>query len=296
MTKKLIKMTTTDFNIKELLDRLGIKDINSGVTTGQAAAEDANTIKSNAQTGLHAQFRNVTATDYISNLESRSDISVAQAWGEQDIAPSGNVNEFNKVYLSIIPTEWNSSTIGTADAWWNTDWNVSAAIISPSGYNTAWQSTLKSYIEPRKMISAYEVFELPDLVYFSFEFGVRLKRLYSLALVQNDIKNKLIYYFRSVNQNFNSIINFNDIIEYLLDTTQVSPTDNFDNIRGVRNLNLRDLDVNKIVYESNNISNYPQYVETSIEYTGENQLRKIQLGFNQFPILQSDAVVINEET
>jgi len=146
------------------------------------------------------------------------------------------------------------------------------------------------------MISAYEVFELPDLVYFSFEFGVRLKRLYSLALVQNDIKNKLIYYFRSVNQNFNSIINFNDIIEYLLDTTQVSPTDNFDNIRGVRNLNLRDLDVNKIVYESNNISNYPQYVETSIEYTGENQLRKIQLGFNQFPILQSDAVVINEET
>jgi len=269
---------------------------NSGVTTGQAAAEDANTIKSNAQTGLHAQFRNVTATDYISNLESRSDISVAQAWGEQDIAPSGNVNEFNKVYLSIIPTEWNSSTIGTADAWWNTDWNVSAAIISPSGYNTAWQSTLKSYIEPRKMISAYEVFELPDLVYFSFEFGVRLKRLYSLALVQNDIKNKLIYYFRSVNQNFNSIINFNDIIEYLLDTTQVSPTDNFDNIRGVRNLNLRDLDVNKIVYESNNISNYPQYVETSIEYTGENQLRKIQLGFNQFPILQSDAVVINEET
>ena len=27
-------MTTTDFNIKDLLNRLGIKDINSGVTTG----------------------------------------------------------------------------------------------------------------------------------------------------------------------------------------------------------------------------------------------------------------------
>ena len=269
---------------------------NASSTTGQADAEDADTIKSNAQTGLHAQFRNVTATDYISNLESRSDISVAQAWGEQDIAPSGNVNEFNKVYLSVIPTEWKSSTIGTADAWWNTDWNVSAAIISPSGYDTTWQSTLKSYIEPRKMISAYEAFELPDLVYFSFEFGARLKRLYSLALVQNDIKNKLIYYFRSANQNFNSVINFNDIIEYLLDTTKVSPTDNFDNIRGVRNLNLRDLDVNKTVYEKNSNNNYPQYVESATEYIGENQLRKIQVGFNQFPVLQSDAVVINEET
>ena len=27
-------MTTTEFNIKELLEKLGIKDINSGVTTG----------------------------------------------------------------------------------------------------------------------------------------------------------------------------------------------------------------------------------------------------------------------
>ncbi len=269
---------------------------NASVTTGQSAAEDSDTIKSNAQTGLHAQFRNVTASDYISNLESRSDISVAQAWGEQDIAPSGNVNEFNKVYLSVIPTEWDSSTIGTADMWWNTDWNVSAAIISPSGYDATWQSSLKSYIEPRKIISAYEIFELPDLVYFSFEFGVRLKRLYSFALVQTDIKNKLIYYFRSVNQNFNSVIDFNNIIEYLLDTTEVSPTDNFDNIRGVRNLNLRDLDVNKTVHEKNSNNNYPQYVESSTKYSGENQLRKIQVGFNQFPVLQSDAVVINEET
>lgn len=269
---------------------------NSSVTTGQADAENARTIKSNARTGLHAQFRNVTATDYISNLESRSDINVAQAWGEQDIAPSGNVNEFNKVYLSVIPAEWSSSTIGSSAAWWNTDWNVSAAIISPSGYNADWQTTLKTFVEPRKMISAYEVFQLPDLVYFSFEFGVRLKRLYSLALVQTDIKNKLDYYFRSVNQNFNSIINFNDIIEYLLDTTEVSPTDNYDNIRGVRNLNLRDLDTNKTVYESNANQNYPQYVESLSEYTGENQLRKIQLGFDQFPILQLQAVVITEET
>lgn len=278
------------------VDNTKISISNGSATTGQASPENASTIKSNAQTGLHAQFRNVTATDYISNLESRSDISVAQAWGEQDIAPSGNVNEFNKVYLSVIPTEWNSSTIGTEASWWNTDWNVSASIMIPSAYSTPWESTLKTYIEPRKMLSAYEVFELPELVYFSFEFGVRLKRLYSIVFVTTDIKNKLNYYFRAVNQDFNSIINFNDIIEYLLDTTEVSPTDNFDNIRGIRNLNLRDMDVSKTVNEPNTTQKYPQYVESSSEYIGENKLRKIEIGFNQFPVLQFDAVVINEET
>lgn len=146
------------------------------------------------------------------------------------------------------------------------------------------------------MLSAYEVFELPELVYFSFEFGVRLKRLYSIVFVTTDIKNKLNYYFRAVNQDFNSIINFNDIIEYLLDTTEVSPTDNFDNIRGIRNLNLRDMDVSKTVNEPNTTQKYPQYVESSSEYIGENKLRKIEIGFNQFPVLQFDAVVINEET
>jgi len=278
------------------VDNSLISVTNASVTTGQADAEEIDTIKSNAKSGLHAQFRNVTVSDYISNLESRSDVTVAQAWGEQDIAPSGNVNEFNKVYLSVIPTEWGRSTVHTADTWWNTDWNVSAATLTPSAYDTDWETTLKAYIAPRKMMSAYEVFSLPELVYFSFEFGVRLKRLASLVLVTADIENKLDYYFRAANQNFNSIINFNDIIEYLLDLTNVSPTDNFKNLSGIRNLNLRDMDVSAVVSELNSNNDYPQYVESSIEYTGENQLRKIQLGYNQFPMLQSSSVVINEES
>jgi len=78
--------------------------------------------------------------------------------------------------------------------------------------------------------------------------------------------------------------------------TNVSPTDNFKNLSGIRNLNLRDMDVSAVVSELNSNNDYPQYVESSIEYTGENQLRKIQLGYNQFPMLQSSSVVINEES
>ena len=285
-----------DITHSNWIDNSKISITNASTTTGHADAEDVDTVKANAIAGLHSQFRNVTATDYITHLESRSDIDVAQAWGEQDISPSGNVNYFNKVYLSVIPSEWGSSTIATSSGYWTTDWGVSGSIMSPSAYNSDWENTLKTYIEPRKMISAYETFQLPELVYFSFEFGVRLKRLYNIDLVTTDLKNKLDYYFRATNQDFNSIINFNDIIEYLLDSTIVSTTDNFENLKGIRNLNLRDLDVNMYIYEPNSNNNYPQYVESSSEYTGENQLRKIKLGFNQFPILQLNTVITNEET
>jgi hypothetical protein len=268
---------------------------NPAEATGSANAEDVDIIKENAKAGLHAQFRNVTAADYISHLEQRSDVIVAAAWGEQDLAPSGDVLEFNRVHLSTIPDEWTASTIATTPSSWTPSWGTSGAIMIPSGYSNTWETALKNYVEPRKMISAYEVFELPDPVYLSFDFGVRKKRLANLAEIQEDLTNKLDYYFRAQNQEFNSEINFNDILEYLLDTTNVSPTDNFESIAQIRNLNLRDIDVNKPIKEPGKL-NFPQYVEASTVYTGENQLRKIQLGLDQFPILHVDSILISEET
>ena len=146
------------------------------------------------------------------------------------------------------------------------------------------------------MISAYEILNLPTLIYFSYEFGVRKKRLYNFANITTDLKSKLDYYFRASNQNFGSIINYNDILEYLLDTTIVSDTDNFDNIKGIRNLNIRDFDTSQNISEPSDV-NYPQYVSPSAAQVGNvNQIRKIQLGFNQFPLLQVGSVVVAEET
>ena len=105
--------------------------------------------------------------------------------------------------------------------------------------------------------------------------------------------NKLIYYFRPENQTFNSEVDFNDIVEYLLDISNVSPSDDFEYIKGIRNLNIRDINSNKTIYAYNS-DYYPRWVD--VPWTNrDNTLRPIQLGFNQFPYLSSGTVKIVEE-
>jgi len=284
-----------DSTAGEWLDPLKITIINTAEAVGGANKESIAEIKNNAQSGLRSQFRNVTTNDYQTHLEIRSDVDQGNAWGEQDLTPSGSVSEFNKVYLSVIPSTWNTRTINVNYTPWTTAWDVSGAIMVPSGYNPIFERELKNWIEPRKMISTYEKFKLPALVYFSFEFSVRRKRTFNFNLISRDLKNKLIYYFRSKNQDFGSIINFNDILEYLINTNEISTDDTFSNIKGIRNLNLRDIDINVTIYEYNTAGDYPHYIELSTEYEGENTLRRIQLGPRQFPILQADTITISEE-
>jgi hypothetical protein len=296
--------TITQFPTQFVYDNTGsawvdVSDItltNADATTGGADAEAISTIKDTAQGQLRAQFRNLTASDYRAHLESRSDVVQANAWGEQDLTPSGAVQEFNRVHLSVIPDAWSPNTIGYTSSIWTTSWNTSGNRMVPSAYHPDYETNLKSHTEARKMISAFEEYDLPNLIYFSFDFGVRKKRTFDMDEISTDLKNKLIYYFRSANQDFGSTINFNDIHEYLMDTTEVSTTDNFTNVKGIRNLNIRDIDVHVTVNEPNTTGNYPQYIEQSSDYIGENQLRKIKLGPNQFPILLSTTVSISEET
>jgi hypothetical protein len=285
-----------DLTTASWVDNRKINIWNDNATFGAADAETVDQVKQNARARLHAQFRNVTAVDYKSDLERRSDVVIANAWGEQDISPSGTIGEFNRVHLSVIPSEWNAETINFRRDVFMADWGTSGAMMVPSAYNPEFEEALKLHIEPRKMVSTYEVMELPELVYFTFTFGVRRKRLYNFDEITTDLKDKLDYYFRAENQVFASEINYNDIIEYILDTTKVSDDNIFDKVKGIRNLNLRDIDVSTRVYEPNVSNLFPMYVETSGAYIGENKLRKIKLGFNQFPVLQLDTVQVDEET
>lgn len=302
-----ITSTTDDATFLYLVNRniyksnndIRIRNLEASI--GGDDPETIEEIKVNAKAGLHAQFRNLTAYDYKTHLETRNDIDAATAWGEQEIVPSGSILEYNKVHLSTIPTQWGNGTITTSTSAWTVDWSTSASVASasilvPTAYSNSWENTLTTYLEPRKALTAYEILELPQLIYFSFDWGLRIKRLYSFSNVQSDILNKLIWYFRAANQDFNSEINFNNIIEYILDTTEVSDDDEFTYIKGIRNLNLRDIDISVKVYEPNTLGNYPYYVEEQSTYQGENQLRKIKLGLNQFPVLAADSVRIREET
>jgi len=288
----------------EFMEELGVVPVyvdNSTITItlsaasiGAANPETITEIKFNSASALRAQFRDVTSNDYNSYLSSRSDIIRANAWGEQDISPSaGDPEEYNLVHLSVIPQVWGNNTIVTSAGMFWTDWGVSASTLVPIRYAQAWEEELLNYLAPRKMISAYEVFEVPDLVYFTFEIGVRKKRIFNFTNIAQDVLDKLIYYFRPQNQLFYSEMDFKDIVEFLLDTTQVSPDNEFENIRGIRNIDIRDINSNKIIYGHNSLL-YPRWV-TPPWTDRDNMLRPIQIGLNQFPVLAPDTVKIVEE-
>ncbi len=269
----------------------------SASSVGAANPETITEIKFNSASALRAQFRDVTPNDYNSYLSSRSDIIRANAWGEQDLSPSaGNPQEYNIVHLSVIPQVYGNSTISTSANSFLTDWGLSASTIVPLSYSPLWEAELLNYLAPRKMICAYEVFEVPDLVYFTFEIGVRIKRTFVFTEVAQDLLAKLIYYFRPQNQLFNSEMDFKDVTEFLLDTTEVSPDNEFENVRGIRNIVIRDINSNKVIYEPGAAFGlYPRWVETPW-INRDNMLRQVQLGLNQFPVLADDSVKISEET
>jgi hypothetical protein len=286
-TEFILNTTTSEY-----IDNSTISIANSAASVGAADPEIISTLRENAKAAAHSQYRDVNSIDYKSYLEARSDVNAALAWGEQEENPDGEVANYNKIYISVIPSSWGTDTIMTSGGNFTTDWGTSESIDMASYYSETFENTLSLYIEPRKVLTSYEIFVVPQLVYFSFDFGIRLKRNYLLSNVQEDILDKLIYYFRSTNMEFNSEINFMDILEYLVDSSETSATDDFSNIKGIRNLILRDISTN-INVNNYGSSSYPRY--TISDYTGENLLRPIQLGYNQFPVLSSGTIRFTEE-
>jgi hypothetical protein len=163
----------------------------------------------------------------------------------------------------------------------------------PIAYSSSWTSLLGEYLEPRKMLSAYEEWELPTLIYFDFDIGLRVNRTFNFATVMADVRNKLVWYFDKVNRDFNEEIDFRDIYEFIMDPEEISPDDNFTNISGVRNLIFRDIDVLNATVQAYGSTTYPRYAEDTI--AGDNVLRTIELGHDQFPSLSVVSTTITQE-
>jgi hypothetical protein len=60
---------------------------------------------------ISSQERCVTAHDYVSYLKSREDIYAATAYGEKEITRTGNVKEYNKVHISLVPSKFGPDTV-----------------------------------------------------------------------------------------------------------------------------------------------------------------------------------------
>jgi len=268
---------------------------NTLVAGGGLIAETSTEIKENAKAQIHAQNRNVTKSDYITSLESRSDVIKATAWGEQEIAPSGNILEYNRVYMSVIPDNWGTSTINVSAARWTVTPSISGYIYIPHTYASVYENTLSEFIEPRKMLCAREIYEIPELVNFAMIFGIRMKRGYEFLDAATAIKNKYSYYFEAQNRKFAEIINHLNIIEFILDPSIESATDSFTDIEGIQNFVVREIYSSVNIYESNDMEFYPQYIDDEYAVTVDNKLRRIQLGKKQFPAGSGDLCIVQVE-
>jgi len=98
-----------------------------------------------------------------------------------------------------------------------------------------------------------------------------------------------------LNRSFNETISFTDIVEYIIDPSNVSTTDDFTQVKGIQLMMIRDINVLEPTLYEPNTTTWPQYTVANTIYTGDNKLRNIELGNNQFPMLSIDDCVFLEE-
>jgi len=286
---------TTSADVSYSLDTSDFSITNEVAATGGSLPDTISEIKEHAKNNTHAQYRCVTKTDYEGYLIQHNTILDANVWGEQEQNPitNGDVRNYNKVYISIVPTDpWDDKLT----YYTNTD-----GINIATGYDTDYLTTISSYLEPRKMLCAYEEYIIPDFTYFKFTLSVRIRSNYRFVEVRKDLRDKLEYYFSPANRSFNEKISFNEIIYFLLDANQKSSINSFAKVSGILNLNIRDIAFYDVVsqtwinpYEYGSIY-YPKYINYDTSQWGENLLKVVQLDQNQFPYISIADCVIEEE-
>jgi hypothetical protein len=223
---------------------------NAQASAGGANPQELNELKDAGKANAHRQYRNVTKHDYRGTLEARSDITVANVWGEQEQNPDVlDTTNYNRAYISLVPTEWDndadsnvnyidpSPSVGGEFA----NYYEGKTLDFPLTYNPDWTDQLLEYLEPYKMLGIWEEFILPELVYFRLDVGIKVKRTYNYTTVKEAVKNKLIWYFTAMNREFGEEIDFREITNYILDTKNVSPNDDFSAVRGINSLVIRDV-------------------------------------------------------
>ena len=142
------------------------------------------------------------------------------------------------------------------------------------------------YLEPKKILTTYEEWVLPELVYFSFIIGLKIRPNYTFAEVESDVIAKIQYYFDPTNRNFYDIVSYTDMTDFIMDTSLESSTNEFSGIRGLQVFTIRDVICDNTTIKEVGSTLYPQYMtDPSTAY--DNRLRRIQLGYNQFPILNT---------
>lgn len=282
------------------LDNVTITNENS--TSGSAAPEEIIDIKRKATANINRQYRCVTRKDFNNYLESKQDINAANVWGENEQNPDNEANPelYNQIYISAVPDVWGTSTIETSAISWNIESETTAEIFQATNFTTTFKSKIAEYLETQKLMNNFENYVLPEIIFFSIDIGITTKRLYNFNNISNAIKNKLVYYFKDTRRDFQDIIDFRAISEWILDTSIQSDDYDFSPIRGINRFVIRDI---RLINTSNSdesiydygSSSFPRFAMEDLSNYYENLLKPIELGLEQFPQINSDTIRIYDE-
>lgn len=295
---------TKEFNLQEDFYEI----TNRIASYNGASPETLEDINYNSKNLMWTQFRNVSNVDYKEHIEQHPNVTKGNIWGEKEQG-LGNLNYYNKVYLSVIPSKWGDSTINIEYLLWEReDVNLSEWVFIPKQDlyiegNADFKQSLYTHLERRKYLNTYEVFTLPELVWFAFDIGIKTKRGFNYETVKKEVKDKLKFYFKESNRNFNEVIDFKDIHKFILDTNKWDGENSFPLIKGIQNLIFRDAlvytptiypDTPDTIYNFNS-TKYPRYTVDEYMVDFDNILRPIKIGYNQFPMLAAEnCLFVNE--
>ncbi len=273
-------------------------------TMGGVDPEPIEDIKLNATSNFNMQYRCVTRPDFNNYLKTRTDVYAVNVWGEKEQNPDPMViypELYNQIYITIIPNEWGTSTIETTPLTWDIEGEKTVDIFKSDNFTTGYKEKLAKFLEPQKLLNNFENYILPDLVFFSFDIGLEVKRHHSFNSVSNAINEKLRYYFNPKNRVFESVIDFREIKKWLIDPKVfVSKDINLSAIRGIKNLVIRDLrlinstDQNETIYEHDS-DLFPRFTSPPLEVYQDNVLRPIVMNLTQFPMVTEDTIRIFDE-
>lgn len=262
---------------------------NRRASSGGSSPETVLDLKQNSKNFFHTQYRCITKKDYKNYLENMDDVLKATAFGQNELRYSSDTRDYNKVYLSLIPKDWNSPVIITEEDTWTADNEKSSTILNLVDYYSSFKESVEEYLDPYKSLNTYHVFQLPELVHFAFDFTIKIKRNYEFTEVVNDIKDKMKYLYSYENLNFEYELDYMNMEEEIQDIDIESESNSFPNIRGIKYLRIRDIHCDSSIYEPNRESDYPQYTTQDLDSYVENKLRSIKLGYSQFPVFVIDS-------
>ncbi len=263
--------------------------VSTSATSGGYEAESKESIRGQIPIHVASQDRCVTKTDYITKLQSRSDIFKANVWGETDQV-SPDLDKLMYIYLVLLPEypdTFNTNYVKTY---------TQNSLTLISGYTDAWKLIINEYLTPFKMMNFHMSYIAPDVFHSTFNMLVKVNRAAGIGtnLIQTTVNDKITRFFKDPSEiGFGMTFRSDALITYIQSKENNLNEDEDDRVDAIQYITIRNIVGSDTIYEPNGSNLYPQWENSYVGY--QNELRNIVFRYDQIPIYNASASTIEVE-